>query len=60
LPTKHNLVGGHEGAGVVVAVGDNVHDVKVGDHAGIKVCPFMMVNRDNSGLMDHAERASIV
>lgn len=36
LPTKLPLVGGHEGAGVVVAVGSLVEDVKVGDHAGIK------------------------
>lgn len=38
LETKKNLVGGHEGAGVVVKVGENVTDVKVGDHVGIKVC----------------------
>jgi alcohol dehydrogenase, propanol-preferring len=37
LDTKPNLVGGHEGAGVVVAVGETVHDVKVGDYVGIKV-----------------------
>lgn len=30
------LVGGHEGAGVVVAVGGLVEDIQVGDHAGIK------------------------
>lgn len=36
LPTKLPLVGGHEGAGVVVAVGDLVTDVKIGDHAGVK------------------------
>jgi len=36
LPTKLPLVGGHEGAGVVVAVGSLVEDVKVGDHAGVK------------------------
>jgi len=36
LATKLPLVGGHEGAGVVVAVGELVTDVKVGDHAGIK------------------------
>lgn len=36
LPTKLPLVGGHEGAGVVVAKGDLVTDVEVGDHAGIK------------------------
>ena len=37
LDTKKNLVGGHEGAGVAVQVGENVRDVKVGDHVGIKV-----------------------
>ncbi|KAL8636617.1 MAG: hypothetical protein Q9226_009234, partial [Calogaya cf. arnoldii] len=36
LPTKLPLVGGHEGAGVVVARGDLVTDVEIGDHAGIK------------------------
>ncbi|CDR38753.1 CYFA0S02e05314g1_1 [Cyberlindnera fabianii] len=36
LPTKLPLVGGHEGAGVVVAVGDQVKNFKVGDLAGIK------------------------
>lgn len=37
LDTKPNLVGGHEGAGIAVAVGENVEDVKIGDHVGIKV-----------------------
>lgn len=36
LPTKLPLVGGHEGAGVVVAVGDLVKDVEIGEHAGVK------------------------
>lgn len=36
LPTKLPLVGGHEGAGVVVAKGDLVHDIEIGDHAGVK------------------------
>ncbi|KAF1955856.1 GroES-like protein [Byssothecium circinans] len=36
LDTKLPLVGGHEGAGVVVATGDLVEDVKIGDHVGIK------------------------
>lgn len=36
LPTKLPLVGGHEGAGVVVAKGDQVTDIEIGDHAGIK------------------------
>lgn len=37
LPTKLPLVGGHEGAGVVVAKGDLVEDIEIGDHAGVKV-----------------------
>nr|AAF43645.1 alcohol dehydrogenase isozyme 3 [Lachancea kluyveri] len=36
LPTKLPLVGGHEGAGVVVAMGENVKGWKIGDLAGIK------------------------
>ncbi|TKA69561.1 Alcohol dehydrogenase 1 [Cryomyces minteri] len=36
LPTKLPLVGGHEGAGVVVAKGDLVKDIEIGDHAGVK------------------------
>ncbi|SCV06244.1 LANO_0H25268g1_1 [Lachancea nothofagi CBS 11611] len=34
--TKLPLVGGHEGAGVVVAMGENVRGWKIGDYAGIK------------------------
>jgi alcohol dehydrogenase, propanol-preferring len=37
IPTKDNLVGGHEGAGIVVATGNNVHDIQIGDHVCIKV-----------------------
>ncbi|KAK0512015.1 hypothetical protein JMJ35_005143 [Cladonia borealis] len=36
IPTKLPLVGGHEGAGVVVARGELVKDVEIGDHAGVK------------------------
>ncbi|KAI1804350.1 alcohol dehydrogenase [Daldinia bambusicola] len=36
LPTKMPFVGGHEGAGVVVARGELVHDIELGDYAGIK------------------------
>jgi len=38
LDTKMPLVGGHEGAGIVVAKGELVkdHDVKIGDYAGVK------------------------
>jgi propanol-preferring alcohol dehydrogenase len=35
LEVKLPLVGGHEGAGVVVAAGNQVEDIKVGDHCGI-------------------------
>lgn len=34
--TDGSLIGGHEGAGVVVAMGDNVTGWEVGDHAGVK------------------------
>ncbi|ORY70434.1 zinc-binding dehydrogenase [Pseudomassariella vexata] len=36
LPVKLPLVGGHEGAGVVVARGSLVKDIEIGDYAGIK------------------------
>lgn len=37
IPTKLPLVGGHEGAGVVVAKGALVdEDIHLGDHGGIK------------------------
>ncbi|RJE18397.1 alcohol dehydrogenase [Aspergillus sclerotialis] len=36
LPVKMPLVGGHEGAGVVVAKGDLVTEFDIGDYAGIK------------------------
>lgn len=36
LATKMPLVGGHEGAGVVVALGSQVEDIKIGDYAGVK------------------------
>lgn len=36
LPLKLPLVGGHEGAGVVVSKGELAKGVEVGDHAGIK------------------------
>jgi len=49
IPTKLPLVGGHEGAGVVVAKGDLAKDIEVGDHAGVKwlngsclACTFCM------------------
>lgn len=36
LDTKLPLVGGHEGAGVVVGMGENVTGWKIGDNAGVK------------------------
>ncbi|KAF5025127.1 hypothetical protein F66182_2828 [Fusarium sp. NRRL 66182] len=36
LPAKIPLVGGHEGAGVVVARGELVKDVEIGHHVGLK------------------------
>ncbi|QEU62560.1 Adh3 [Kluyveromyces lactis] len=36
LPVKLPLVGGHEGAGIVVAKGENVKNFEIGDYAGIK------------------------
>jgi propanol-preferring alcohol dehydrogenase len=36
LERKMPLIGGHEGAGVVVARGELVKDVEIGDYAGIK------------------------
>ena len=36
LPVKLPLVGGHEGAGVVVAMGESVKGWNIGDYAGIK------------------------
>jgi len=36
LPTKDQLIGGHEGAGIVVAKGELVQDVEIGDHVGVK------------------------
>jgi propanol-preferring alcohol dehydrogenase len=37
LDRKLPLVGGHEGAGVVVGLGSLVEDIELGDYAGIKV-----------------------
>lgn len=61
LPTKLPLVGGHEGAGVVVARGELVKDIEIGDHAGVKVhaasTPTTVsdsLTLPFSGSMDHA------
>src|SRR4051794_32113006 len=38
LPSRYPIVGGHEGAGIVEAVGEGVFDIAVGDHV---VCSFL-------------------
>ncbi|RCK65424.1 Alcohol dehydrogenase 2 [Candida viswanathii] len=42
--SKLPVVGGHEGASVVVAIGENVQGWKVGALAGIKICPHADVS----------------
>lgn len=37
LPMKYPLIGGHEGAGVVVKLGSNVKNYKLGERVGVKV-----------------------
>ncbi|CCG20864.1 hypothetical protein CORT_0A04760 [Candida orthopsilosis Co 90-125] len=44
IPYKLPLVGGHEGAGIVVAVGDNVQGWNVGDLAGVKLINSTCLN----------------
>jgi NDMA-dependent alcohol dehydrogenase len=39
MPSMFPMVGGHEGAGIVVAVGENVHSVKPGDHMSASFIP---------------------
>ena len=39
LPSVYPIVGGHEGAGIVVAVGEQVKRVKVGDHIATAFIP---------------------
>jgi hypothetical protein len=59
IPAKSNLVGGHEGAGIVVAVGSNVQDIKIGDHVATKVSsPLYGVN--DSGCTIRVGNVSIV
>ena len=64
MATKANLVGGHEGTGVVVAVGNLVDDIKLGDHVGIQVREWPTILRMTllmeftSGLMAHVAIAS--
>lgn len=37
LKRKDHLIGGHEGSGIVVALGLLVEDIQLGDYAGVKV-----------------------
>ncbi|KAG7193212.1 alcohol dehydrogenase [Scheffersomyces spartinae] len=60
LATKLPLVGGHEGAGVVVGMGENVVGWNVGDYAGVKwlngscqACEFC--EEGNESNCDHAD-----
>lgn len=55
LDTKLPLVGGHEGAGVVVAKGANVKNFEIGDYAGIKwlnasclTCEFCLTGNESN------------
>lgn len=45
IEAKLPLIGGHEGAGVVVARGELVKDIQIGDHAGIKVSLSLIASR---------------
>ena len=65
LPTKLPLVGGHEGAGVVVAKGDQVTDIEIGDHAGVKwingsclACDFCQQSGMFALIMNHKPKMS--
>lgn len=42
LKTKIPRVGGHEGAGIVVALGSLVDYIQLGDYAGVKVAAFVL------------------
>lgn len=45
LPGKPPHINGYEGAGVVVAVGDDVQGVAIGDRIGFADCPFANASR---------------
>jgi propanol-preferring alcohol dehydrogenase len=38
MPLKYPIVGGHEGAGVVVKIGAGVTNLIPGDRVGVKAC----------------------
>ena len=48
VPTKTPLIGGHEGVGDIVAIGENTVDspVKLGDRVGIKWIAYSCVSSD--------------
>ncbi|KAL3264698.1 hypothetical protein ABHI18_000534 [Aspergillus niger] len=57
---KDNLVGGHEGAGIVVALGEDVTDISIGDRVGVQwvnrtcgSCEFC--SRDSQPLCPHIQ-----
>jgi alcohol dehydrogenase (nicotinoprotein) len=62
MPVRYPMVGGHEGAGVIEAVGPEVSRVAVGDHV---VCSFIQVcgkcrycSTGHQNLCDHSLNAS--
>jgi propanol-preferring alcohol dehydrogenase len=63
LPVKNKefpIVGGHEGAGIVVKVGNNVKNFKVGDRAGVQVILKTFLTHFFSGLIAPVLNASSV
>jgi len=52
VPTKTPLIGGHEGVGDIVAIGENTVDspVKLGDRVGIKWIAYSCVSSDYDSL----------
>lgn len=47
LPGKAPHINGYEGAGIVVAIGEGVEEVAVGDRIGFADCPFANATRVN-------------
>ncbi|KAH9984436.1 dehydrogenase-like protein [Xylariaceae sp. FL0662B] len=59
LPTKMPFIGGHEGAGIVVAKGELAKEIEIGDYAGIKWLNGSCMNcepcrKANESLCEHA------